>query len=618
VRWRSAFLEEYEGLDVGWFVLIAAVLVALAGATLFLLFNLSEPSVFVTLIVPVVSVTFTLVLFLGFLFTLVRLLRLTWARAPATVWSLDAVQTDKAFAALLSLAIFPKLALYAWETVQSIIRLFPELIRLISGFQETDTCSRRLGSDALSKCASELATELARGAQQFAAKIIEALNLERFPIGDFVWFLASTLVLVQVIAIVRQRVGLGDAMTSLGSGIAWLGGRIALIPTVTWQRIVFTAIVVTSFYLGLTALLAIPLLDDKTQSQHTADAVGKALQVYLIKAEVFDTTFPPQLAEIRPPSPAATLQDDAPASPTKPFMKRIIEGELDDLNRMRGQLQGRWTGLRTAAQGAQLEKVQTASNNFQATLDKNLGKRHTDRYYYDLLNWFSGTMGRVQSVLSRCQSGATQFIGTSSQLLGKLYSNLEQTETDFNPVFRDYYSQRENLWRLQTDILGESCVSLDLPQAPTPPTIAAGLGDLGTWTKWLIDTERMPVVIIVGLVGFSLLGATVSRAVRVQTDDRPRAAFTLDDLLTVIAGGTTAAVVVFLAAYGGLAVLGNSSGDPNPYIVFATCLIAAVYSEDVWTWARRRLLATELAGRNTRNPRRTKRPRNTRPRRRRP
>jgi hypothetical protein len=275
-------------------------------------------------------------------------------------------------------------------------------------------------------------------------------------------------------------------------------------------------------------------------------------------------------------------------------------------------LQERWTGLRNAAQNSQVEYVQTASSNFQATLDKNLGKRHTDRYYYDLLNWFSATMGRIQSVLSRCQSQATQFVGESSQSLERVTSALEQTETDFNPVFREYYNQKQGLWRRQTDILGVSCVSLDLSPAPPPPTIAASLGDLGIWTKWLIDTERMPVVIIVGLVGFSLLGATVSRAVRVQTDDRPRAAFTLDDLLTVIAGGTTAAVVVFLAAYGGLAVLGNSNGDPNPYIVFATCLIAAVYSEDVWTWARRRLLATELAGRNTRNPRRANRPRNTR------
>jgi hypothetical protein len=140
---------------------------------------------------------------------------------------------------------------------------------------------------------------------------------------------------------------------------------------------------------------------------------------------------------------------------------------------------------------------------------------------------------------------------------------------------------------------------------PDRPSFADTLGPVGGWTRWLIDTEQMPLVIIVGLVGFSLLGATVSRAVRGGLDDhipnpsdaqntkasvRPRAAITFDDLLIVIAGGTTAAIVVFLAAYGGLALLGTTGGEPNPYIVFVTCLIGAVYSEDVWARARANIL----------------------------
>jgi hypothetical protein len=58
----------------------------------------------------------------------------------------------------------------------------------------------------------------------------------------------------------------------------------------------------------------------------------------------------------------------------------------------------------------------------------------------------------------------------------------------------------------------------------------------------------------------------------------------------------TAAIVVFLAAYGGLAVLGAGGGDPNPYVVFVTCLIGAAYSEDVWSWARRKMLVSEERG----------------------
>jgi hypothetical protein len=121
------------------------------------------------------------------------------------------------------------------------------------------------------------------------------------------------------------------------------------------------------------------------------------------------------------------------------------------------------------------------------------------------------------------------------------------------------------------------------------------LGPLGAWFGWLLNTEQMPVVIIVGLIGFSLMGATVSRAVRASSQGKSAMSLTLDDVFLVFGVGMTAAIIIFLAAYGGLAVKGSDGGeDPNPYVLFATCLIAAVYSEDVWNWARGQILSSRL------------------------
>jgi hypothetical protein len=91
------------------------------------------------------------------------------------------------------------------------------------------------------------------------------------------------------------------------------------------------------------------------------------------------------------------------------------------------------------------------------------------------------------------------------------------------------------------------------------------LGPVGSWTGWLLDTEEMPVVIIVGVVGFSLLGATVSGAVHAG-GEKLAAGLELGELLAVVAKGMAAAVVVFLASYGGMTILGNSAVDPNPYV----------------------------------------------------
>ncbi len=65
------------------------------------------------------------------------------------------------------------------------------------------------------------------------------------------------------------------------------------------------------------------------------------------------------------------------------------------------------------------------------------------------------------------------------------------------------------------------------------------------------------------------------------------------DLMSVIIRGLSAAIVVFLAALGGLAIFSNADAsqamEPNPYALFLTCLAAAVFSEDVWLRVRNRL-----------------------------
>jgi hypothetical protein len=571
----------------------------LAGLAAFIVWAAVPPDIFIPLIPPALSVIFTLVLFVAFLVTLTKLLRFAWGSIPTAV--INSMQLDKVLAALISLALFPAIANYAWDTFQALMRLFPELIRVLAGFDLQASCSSMLGADAIRRCASDVANELGKITSQFASRIMNALNLDGFPLEAFVWFLMSAVILTQLMAYVRQRLVLDDVVTWSTSQAKAIGSTIASIPTVTWQRIVFTALVVISFYLGLTALLAIPLLNEKSRSQHTVDDIAKAIEVYLIK---FDA-FPAQLPQVS--LPVTLSQESSPtlgknAAQAESVIKSMFDGWATP---MVDQLQEQWARVRSGAEDTQRRATLTAKNSFAATLDGNFGKQHTDRHYYELLKWFSDTTIAAQAALSRCHDGATKFVGDSSQALTKLKSALAQNGDDTSRVFRDYSNDERRLIELHGQVLYQSCIWTDFLRAPDSPTIASGLGAIGRGTSWLIDTERMPVVIIVGLVGFSLLGATVSRAVRVQDDNRPRAAFTLDDLLTVIAGGTTAAVVVFLAAYGGLALLGNSTGDPNAYIVFATCLVAAVYSEDVWTWARRRLLDTELRARNRTRRRRS-------------
>jgi hypothetical protein len=137
---------------------------------------------------------------------------------------------------------------------------------------------------------------------------------------------------------------------------------------------------------------------------------------------------------------------------------------------------------------------------------------------------------------------------------------------------------------------------------PSPPEPGLGWGPFGWVSKWLLRTKSIALALISGMLGFGLLGAAISSTVRA----RPKAADGTEepvraDIGRVIVKGITAAVVIFLAVMGGLAIFAADSQEPNAYVLFFTCLVGAVFSEDVWAWARKRMqqnLSQGTAGRS--------------------
>ena len=72
-------------------------------------------------------------------------------------------------------------------------------------------------------------------------------------------------------------------------------------------------------------------------------------------------------------------------------------------------------------------------------------------------------------------------------------------------------------------------------------------------------------------------------------------------LLQSLIRGLSAAIVVFLAAEEGLAIFSSTgSADSNPYVLLFTCLIGAVFSQDVWqrvqTWLKNSGGASQTPG----------------------
>lgn len=530
---------------------------------------------------PLASMAFTIVLFVILIFGCYRFFRWLWRRLPNAVVAVPPEQIPSTLALLLSFIIFPSLVSYAWTTIQALINYVPEVLQAISVFQIPGSCGRDYGGADV-RCTSELSANLAKLVGIISSRLVSALSLSRFPAADFVWFLLTAVLLTLVISAVRH------AANSAGLQ-SWYASIQSALPDLFWQRFTFTILVVVSFYLGLCALLAIPLFQEKAQSQQlSADALGKALEANILKAEVFEQRFPKDPPPLRVPTLSKSAENYS-QNAVYLFNVRVQTQEA-----MWRDQQNAWNTLRATASSGPANWRDQAVNAFNAGIEVSSGRKQTAQHFNDLFLWHQQLSQLSRDALSRCQAAITSFTFVSFQTLDGLRLAVEATApqdtfvTSSETGPQNYAAYELGRRACQQD-------DSDRPTIPQRPAFSSALGAIGSWTRWLLDTGQMPVVIITGLVGFSLLGATVSRAVRAN-DENLKAGLTLDDLLSVVAGGMTAAVVVFLAAYGGLAVLGSSGSDPNPYVVFFTCLIGAVYSEDVWSWARKRLLTQRTDG----------------------
>ena len=135
-----------------------------------------------------------------------------------------------------------------------------------------------------------------------------------------------------------------------------------------------------------------------------------------------------------------------------------------------------------------------------------------------------------------------------------------------------------------------------LPTADPPPqrrALGDNLGPFSLVAAWLLRTESLSLTLIIGMLGFGLLGSAAASFLKARAP--ATGSPTHADLEAVVIRGVTAAMVVFLAVEGGLAVFSAGSAEPNPYVLLLTCLVAAAYSDTVWDWALERL-KSQLGG----------------------
>jgi hypothetical protein len=251
------------------------------------------------------------------------------------------------------------------------------------------------------------------------------------------------------------------------------------------------------------------------------------------------------------------------------------------------QLAGNWDIIRANALRDQERVKQDFLSKYDVNSRSRAGQHEQERYFIGSFTQYGVVLGKSSAALDACRVQAAAFArdltfavqtGTFAALT-KYYGHEQNDPTKTSDVAKEKNKDQVK----NREAANESvCVPRALDGVDVPrPKLGSEIPLLHDFVGWLIESESQAFALLVGLVGFGLFGTLVSSFVR------PGAS---TDLMGAVCRGTSAAIVVFLAAYGGIAIVAQSQSDPNPYLVFVTCLVGAVFSEEVWKWAGVRLV----------------------------
>lgn len=249
-------------------------------------------------------------------------------------------------------------------------------------------------------------------------------------------------------------------------------------------------------------------------------------------------------------------------------------------------------------------KDQHASQIQKKLQGLDLPKKLKDNYVEQIKNWFAAEINSAEFFFDQSRTtiiNYASYVNSTKENVQYNFQNfltqlrkfdMDSTNTPIPDYFYNYFSINGLDNFSDINITG---YDKDLDNLPPLPQLGTDWGPLGKIASWLISAQSVDLILIVGMFGFGLLGSAISSFVNSDKNiqsNRP----IIENLSIVIIRGFSAAIVIFLATKGGIAIFNNGSNVPNPYVLFFTCLIGAVYSERIWDWAKTQIGSRYPAG----------------------
>lgn len=272
-------------------------------------------------------------------------------------------------------------------------------------------------------------------------------------------------------------------------------------------------------------------------------------------------------------------QHEAQGSPQQIAKLAQISAKLNFVMSARAQLRSSWEALSKLIQGRYERATQDALTAYVVSSSTRHGVREQRQHFLDIVEWHRQARFDLRSGLERCKREIVSTETAWTMWATDMRLQLAGAAPGSSSSLRDGLLEAES-----------ACQAAPLKAVPPRADFGEALGPLKPIAGWLLQTESVQLALIIGMLGAGLLGSAVATFLRSQREQKEAEG----QLSGVVVRGVTAAIVVFLAVQGGLSTVAVSATatppSPNPYLLLLICFVAAVYSEQVWSTARRRLV----------------------------
>ncbi len=369
----------------------------------------------------------------------------------------------------------------------------------------------------------------------------------------------------------------------------------------TRKNILLTFIFIVSAYLIMCSIIAVPWL----QQVNTVfdENWEKELENLASDQENSLASF----SENYSVSPLDTLSnsslDDLAKLDSLPQWKGVIEQlnrNRDDLSQQRNMIIEMWK----TKQNDVMKRKSTLLNSAKSSLRINvrgLGPLDQAYYYEEISKWlrinlnsYDQYLDNFKTLVQLFESQLKQWVDETLIAVENDLSGLKLINRSDNQAIQNFDFKTNSVYN-SFSVLSQAVMSyspgLKMPgvsKQPDPPGPGSQWGIFGLISGWLLRTNSYALILITGMLGFGLLGSLISSVVR-EHSQRKAGEPLVTDLASAVIRGLSAAVVVFLSVKGGLAVFATEEVEPNSYALFFTCLVGAVFSENIWEWARVKL-----------------------------